>query len=207
MWRLRSRGAWISLVVALSGCPGAEPSAGSEEVSAGVSRLTPEQVRNSLEESLGQNYGFDMGNGELHSYITSDLAIPLGGNDFSYYVRKRDPSTKVQTLLVARTVAWPIAVHLVEEELQQPPPTDTLFTKCSPTEDFPGNGEESRARWEAQVQDFYLRLFSREATSEEIALIETTFETVRVRDGRVASAGMVTLYALTASMETWNTWR
>ena len=174
----------------------------------GVTRLTPEQVRETLRRSLKTDYGItDAATGETISYITEFLALPLGGVDFLGRIRDRDALTKVQTLLAVRSIAWPVAVGLVDRELQVPPSPDRLFTACDVLVDSPTGDAASRARWEAQLQSLYLRLYSRPATVDEVALVATTFDRVAVREGNTASAWLVTLYALLSSMETWNTWR
>ena len=171
----------------------------------GVARLTPEQVSATFVTALGLDYGISDGNDKFFSYVTSSLAVPLGGVDFNARVRDRDPLTKVQTLLVSRGVSWPLAIRLIERELAAPP--DPLFTKCSFTEDYPSKDEASRQRYEAQLQEFYQRLFSRNATPTEIALHTETFERVYAREGVTSAAWLVTLYALLSSLETWHTWR
>ncbi len=210
--------AWM--VAALASC-GREPSPagpgqrgdsdagyGSTEVpSGGVARLTPEQLSASFIRSLGTDYSYDDGAGNASSYITTDLAVPLGGVDFLGRVRDRDSLTKVQTLLVARGIAWPLALKIVQREVDEPGAKGSLFTRCKFVEDHPSSDEAGRARWEEQLQEFYMRLLSRPATADEVELVGTTFEGVYEREQNTASAWLVTLYALLSSMETWHTWR
>jgi len=221
-----SRGSWWGsagvVVAALTGCSGEPRPAGplkAGEVEgdaghgsldlpiAGVARLTPEQLSYSFIRALGTDYGYDDGAGNAFSYITGDFAVPLGGVDFLGRVRDRDSLTKVQTLLVARGIAWPLALKVVQREVDQPGAKGSLFTQCKFTEDHPSSDEAGHARWEAQLQDFYLRLLSRPATDDEVALVAATFERVYEREQNTASAWLVTLYALLSSMETWHTWR
>ena len=216
---LRS-GACLALVTALASCqPSGVPQAPAGALPDGplppdagaltsVARLTPEQVSKTFLAALGTDYGIsDPDSGAILSYATHAFSVPLGGVDFLARVRDRDPSTKVQTLLVARGITWGLATKLVEHELEAPPPADTLFTRCRFGADYPGLDEAARARWEAQVQELYARLFSRRATSEELALLADTFNRIVAREGTTAPAWLATLYALISSMETWHAWR
>jgi hypothetical protein len=135
--------------------------------------------------------------------------VPLGGVDYQLngLVRDRDRLTKAQSLLVSRAVAWPVAIKLIEREEEEPPSQDSLFKFCSFTEDYPSKDAEARARWITQLSDFYLRLFARAITPEEIALHEDTFNRVFMREGNTNAAWLITFYALISTMETWNSWR
>ena len=227
----RWRGAGLSLTLAaLLGCPPASPTPEPEDepeapapIVAGVARLTPEQVSKTFRAALGTDLGVQAEPNVLgptdgfFAAVTRDFAIPLGGVDFLGRVRDRDAFTKVQTLLTSRGVAWPLAIQIVECSQAAPvvpcpqdvflQPPGTLFTKCDIVEDFPSKDAAARARWQAQVQDFYIRLFSRSATPEELALVEETFERVYQREQSTSPAWLVTLYALLSSLETWHTWR
>ena len=218
----------LALVAALTGCPPEIPPDPEEELAtpivAGVARLTPEQLSKSFRAALGTDLGAQ---GEpnvlgptdgFFARVATEFAIPLGGVDFLGRVRDRDSFTKVQTLLTSRGVAWPLAIQIVEcsqpvpviacpQDVFLPPAGTTLFTQCNIAEDFPSKDAEARARWQAQMQDFYIRLFSRQATPEELALVEETFERVYQREQSTSPAWLVTLYALLSSLETWHTWR
>lgn len=180
------------------------------ETNAAVTRLTPEQVVNTLGQSFQVFYGMqDPETLVVYHYITGHLAVPLGGVDYQLNgpVRNRDRLTKAQSLLVSRAVAWPVAIKLIEREEEDPPSQESLFTLCSFTDDYPSKDAESRERWIAQLRDFYVRLFSREITPEEVALHEAAFNRVFLRDGSTNSAWLITFYALISTMETWNSWR
>ena len=214
----------VAIACMFAGCPSEsttpEPTA---PIVAGVARLTPEQVSQTFRVALGTDLGIATTPNVLGptdgfaTSVTTQFGVPLGGVEFLARVRDRDPLTKVQTLLVTRGIAWPLAVQIVE--CSQPAPITTcpqdvflqppasLFSKCDITADFPSKDEAARARWQAQVQDIYLRLFSRSATADELALIESTFERVYQREQNTSSAWLVTLYALLSSLETWHTWR
>lgn len=217
----------LALVGAFGGCPAEtpppdpEPEAGA--IVAGVARLTPEQVSKTFRAALGTDLGVQ---GEpnvlgptdgFFGSLQREFAVPLGGVDFLGRVRDRDTLTKVQTLLVSRGVAWPLAIQIVECSQAAPAgpcpqdvflnPPGTLFTKCNIAEDFPSKDEAARARWQAQIQDFYVRLYARTATPAELALVEETFERVYQREQSTSPAWLVTLYALLSSLETWHTWR
>lgn len=179
-----------------------------------VARLAPEQLSNFFIKALGTDYGVPL-DGEpnpidprdFYSYVTRDFAVSLGGVNFLARVRDRDPLAKVQTLLVTRAIAWPLAVQLVQEGLEVPQRPDSLFLRCNIAEDRPTGDDAARARWEDQLHDFYLRLYSRRATPEEVAAVADTFERVATREQNTGSAWLVTLYALLGSLETWHTWR
>lgn len=184
--------------------------AADRETNGAVARLTPEQMVASLRDSLDIRYGYeDPATLEVADYMTAHLAVPLGGVDFQVNgpVRKRDRLTKAQSLLVARSVAWPVAIKLIEREEQFPKPANSLFTKCSFTDDPPDRNAETRRRFREQLDDFYIRLFNRSPSEEELALHESTFTKVYKREGSMSDAWLVIFYALLSSMETWNTWR
>lgn len=153
--------------------------------------------------SLDTFYGIES-EGKVYHYLTEgSLSIPLGGVDFLNHVRQRDPLTKVQTLLVVRGVSWSVAQTLIAKQQER----SGIFTKCRFSDDYPSKDQAARTRWIEQVQDFFLRLYARDATDEEVALIEATFERIRTREGNTADAWLAILYSLISSMETWNTWR
>ncbi len=209
--------ALIVLAVA-GGCGSPPPLAGAPPTTTTtapvtVARLTPEQMSKSFVAALGTDYGIVLSQVnpvdqvEFYSYVARDFAVPLGGVDFLAHVRDRDPLTKVQTLLVSRAVAWPLALQIVQKGLELPTPPDTLFVLCDIAVDRPSGDAASAARWEAQLQDFYLRLFARQATPEELARIAQTFERVAAAEDDTGAAWLVTVYALLASLETWHSWR
>ncbi len=172
-----------------------------------ISRLTPEQMSKSLSVSLDVGVGYFLDGVLVGDYLLYDYAIPLGGLDLPSYVRKRDRLTKPQTLLITRQVAWIAAVNIITKENEIPPPVKTLFTKCNYLVDHPALDDAAAARWRDQLQDFYLRLFSRPATEAEVALVTKTFTTTYAREGKTSSAWLVTLFSLISTMEAWNAWR
>lgn len=192
----------VAMGLSLLGC-GSDAVPRDDEDRGSVARLTPEQMIQTLLVSLDTFYGFEA-DGKINHYLAEGfLAVPLGGVDFLNRVRQRDPLTKVQTVLVSRVVAFPAAQALIAKEQERA----GIFTKCSFSEDYPSKDGAARTRWVAQIQDFYLRLYARYATDEEVSLIEATFERVYAREGNTADAWLAILYSLISSMETWNTWR
>lgn len=172
-----------------------------------VARLSPEQVSNTLASVLKVRYGVQASDTLFVDYLTSDFPIPLGGLDFYAGVRLRDPLTKAQTLLASRVIAWEMAIRFVYREMEVPQSPDSVFTKASFVDDHPSGDAESRARWEAQLQDLFLMIYSRPADAREVSLISTIFSRTYDRNKKTSQAWLVTIYSMLASMEMWNTWR
>jgi hypothetical protein len=172
-----------------------------------VTRLTPEQMSSALRESFAIGAGVYDGADLVIDYVLTDFQIPLGGLSLSNNVRRRDRLSKVQTILVSRQVAWNAARNLIYREDQTSIPGDSLFTKCSYIDDWPDKNAAAKARWTAQLQDFFRRLYGRDATAAEVDEIATTFTTVHEREGTTSAAWLVVFYAMISTMEAWNTWR
>lgn len=166
-------------------------------------RLTPEQYSNFVSQKLGvtlwENSDVDP--------IVEYFGVALGGVDFQSTF-ERDPSAKVQTQLVVRSLAWTIALLLVFNEFEriQAGEVAQIFTQCSLTEDWPSADAAANARWESQLREFYWRFFARPPTDEEMALNKEAFIAI-ARDngeGEWAPMGwMGVLYALMSTEEFW----
>ena len=172
-----------------------------------VNRLTPEQMSSALHEAFAIGAGAYEGADLVINYVLTDFQIPLGGLSLINNVRRRDRLSKVQTILVSRQIAWNAARNMIYREEKIAVPGDSLFTKCSFLDDRPDMGGAAKTRWAAQLQDFYRRLYGRDATVAEVDEIATTFTTVYDRKGTTSAAWLVVFYAMISTMEAWNTWR
>ena len=178
-------------------------------------RLAPEQMSAQINRSLGFIPGYTDDTGTFHSALTDSYVVGLGGVDFDGAFR-RDPVAKVTTLLIARHLAWTTASQAVNDDVAGKH-NPTLFSKCNVRKDRPyqpsddaksGNeriaiqaGEKS---WQAQVEDFYWRLFSRPPTAEEMVKVKEAFLRIYGAQQSTIHAWIGVLYGLLASAEYWN---
>lgn len=167
-----------------------------------VSRLAPEQMFKQLQSSLGVTLGYST-DSVFYSTLSTEFAIPLGGVDFIANVRTRDGLDKVQTVLVARTVAWLAATELISVETSKPP---AVFTRANIKSDVPeGSTLES---WNNQLDEIYLRIFARKPSNDERSAVRKTFQSVNtIQGGDTENAWQTVVYALLSTSEAWHVWR
>ena len=174
-----------------------------------MSRLTPEQMSATMNDALGlENLWGD----SEYDPIVDFFGVALGGVDFqSTFVR--DPTTKIQTLLVARSLAMMVAFSVVAAEAQRSDSEKLLFVIADMDRDLPGDGEEDP--WTNQVTDIYWRLLARAPTPDELVALREAFLAVgtgshitRNSDGSVSEwtgYGWITiLYGILSTEEFWN---
>lgn len=170
-----------------------------------VARLAPEQYTQLLERAFGVKIGFSDSQGTYYDLITTSFAIPLGGVDFISHVLQRDPLTKVQTVLVARSISWVAAQIYIWQQLP-PPKLHISEQNRAALLDVP-NGTAPE-KWNAHLDDVYLRLFSRYPLEEERALIRKSFDEInRIEKGNYYAAWLFVVYGLFSTMEAWHVWR
>ena len=165
-----------------------------------VVRLTPEQIRNTLEAVLGVSFQY----GD-YNLITDAYGVALGGVDFQSNF-ERDPSAKVQTLLVARGLAWAATVTFIFQEFERSSADRLVFTVANMEEDGPDN--DGSDAWNAQLVDIYWRLLARAPTAAEVAAVSEAFVALRDNNGQgngwAPYGWMGVIYALLSTEEFWN---
>ena len=167
-----------------------------------VTRRTPEQASNAIHQAFGFRLGW-----ENHDVIVDSYAVALGGVDF-VAAMERDPTTKVQTLLLSRSIAWAAANKLVWEEHERDTNDRQIFTHGDFRENSPDIEGDSATNWENQLVDIYYRLFSRPPSSDEIESIRSAFLTIKTDNGNadyppIAWIGVI--YSLLSTEEFWHT--
>ena len=174
---------------------------GTDSDRVAVTRMTPEQATQTIEKSLGIYLGSREHNWNL---ILNNYLVALGGIDFeSTFERER--ATKIQTLLVVRSVAWAAAQQVVYEETQKPVEERTVFTIADLNEDWPNN--EGVENWTNQLHNIYWRLFARAPTDAEVAAISESFIAIATDNGHGEWAGfgwIGVMYSLVATEEVCN---
>ncbi len=181
-----------------------------------VYRLTPEQTYRSMQSALGitltQNTQSDP--------ILTSFNVALGGVDY-FRSRVRDSSAKVQTLLISRALAYRLASTFVSRGFggERNQKGEDLFSKCNPNVDRPLLPEDNKLpieqlaqirtgarHWQDQIIEIYWRLFARPPTTEELAIIRETFQSVYLAENRsLYLAWVMTLYAILSTSEMWYT--
>ena len=158
-----------------------------------ITRLAPEQILKKLSKALDVKLGWKDGQGIFHDDLTEVYAVPLGGVDF-VTASKRDLSTKVQTLLSVRRVAWDAANTLIWTEANLSDEKKTIFTECKFNQDRPlsgpasGQATEGEARWKAQLVLLYQRIYSRSPSEAEVETIRTAFISLMANENSTVSA-------------------
>lgn len=170
-----------------------------EDSGLGLTRLTPEQVSNHIYQALGYRLQATGTFLVTLDVIVESYGVPLGGIDHDT-VFSRDRESKVQTMLVARTLAWQIAVLVVNQEAAGT--TTNVFTRCNVHTDEPGGGSE--AAWLAQIDELYWRLYGRTPAAEEVTALKTAFTTLAAQEASRPAAWQGILYSMLASAEFWN---
>lgn len=174
----------------------------SSTLTPAVMRLTPEQISKQIKQALDFDIGWTDQDGRFHDLLVEAYGVPLGGIDF-VSAHKRDPIPKVQTLLLVRRIAYDVASAVVWRESKPDATEAILFQHCTLTEDYPGDDEDKDARWMAQLEDFYWRLYGRPPTSEEKSLVRSTAIDIMQREKWPPTVWTLTLYALLSSQEFW----
>ncbi len=166
-----------------------------------LTRLTPEQLSLSLDQALGWNETryYNSYLGREDDYLQDIFGVSLGGIDFRT-TSFRDPSTKAQSLLVARILAWTVAKQVVYQDAFLDPGNPRVFTECDVLSARPGS-----AAFDQQVGQLFWRLYSRPASASEIAAVAQAFATTVLHEGDWPPAGWITvLYAMLSSQEFWH---
>ena len=184
-----------------------------------LARLTPEQFSRLLKDRLHIESGWQNQEGAFQDAIVKIFGVSLGGVDFKSTFF-RDPSPKVQTILVTRALAWQLASTFVwwESDPVGAGKTDRqpIMTQVRIKEDFPAQASalfpgvrdvaERDSRWKKQFIDIYWRLFARAPTEEEISLCANAFADV-LREQRWPPMGwQIVMFSLMSSAEFWNIW-
>ncbi len=167
-----------------------------------LTRVSPEQLSKNLKAVLGLEYsGFDNYAGQRIDYLLSLYGVALGGIDFNT-VSRRDSSTKAQTLLVARVIAWTMAAGSFYTDIAKDASRRYLFTACDPWSELPGSPGEDQ--WHKQIEEFFWRFYARPPTDEELSAVKETFLIALDHEPNPAGAWIAILYALISSQEFWN---
>jgi hypothetical protein len=177
----------------------------SDGLNRAVARLAPEQYSQLLERAFGIKIGFSDSQGTYYDLITTSFAIPLGGVDFLSHVLQRDPLTKVQTVLVARSISWVAAQIYIWQQLPLPK-LHISEQNLAALLALPNTNELEK--WNAHLDDVYLRLFSRYPLEEERALVRKSFDEInRIEKGNYYAAWLFVVYSLFSTTEAWHVWR
>ncbi len=168
----------------------------------GVTRLTPEQVSNRIFDATGYRMGDTDEYGLKYDELIDVFGVPLGGIDF-IITDKRDPSTKVSTLLTVHSVAWTASMWVVFGELERPEKQRLLFTECALEEDVPDGDAAESARWTAQADAIFWRLFSRAPRADEIDALKLAFNAALQAEGEPFRAWQSLVYSLFSTLEFW----
>lgn len=185
------------------GAPAASTGSSTTVASAiALRRLTPEQLSNHIYNATGYRFERSGPYGQTFDLIVDYFAVPLGGVDFDSAMT-RDASVRVQTLLVARALAWASALAVVNQEARGRVPA-TVFTKCDLRRDRPDASAASAAAWNEQLTTTFWRFLARAPTSSEVDAIAATFVSVADRESSAANGWVAVLYAMMSTAEFWN---
>ena len=187
-----------------------------------LTRLTPEQLANSLNSAVNfgsgtGEYFFSLeGTGQSLSYIQFLYGVPLGGIDFET-TSIRDNSTKAQTLLVSRVIAIQYAMASMGKEYNKPDGTKEVFVFANMNVDRPFRDadlsapastqaaiRQGEAKWDLQLDDFFYRFYSRKPEPIERNAAKATFLEAMDSEGYVAAGWISVIYALISSQEFWH---
>jgi hypothetical protein len=166
--------------------------------------------------------GFETGWNDEQGFrdaIVRIFGVPLGGVDFETTLA-RDPLPKVHTILVTRTLAWNVAAAFTWWETspaEAGKETRTrIMTRVDIAKDFPREAAasfrgvrdvESRdARWRAQLEDLYWRLFARPPRPEEIDACARAFARAMASQPWPPLGWQIVLFGLLSTAEFWNVW-
>ena len=181
--------------------------------SAALYRMTPEQASNAIQQALGLTLSAKSSDGAASDQFRTTFNIALGGVDFAP-TRVRDPLAKVQTVLVARTLAYRAASQLIaaETNLVKAGQPAAIFTKCDIRTDrpaLPGEttpaAQKSEEHWSSQLDDLYWRIYSRAPSPPERQQIHDSFLKIyRSENNSVFRAWVATIYVLLSTSEFWH---
>lgn len=197
----------------------------SEAAGFALSRMTPEQVSNNF--AINGNYGAGPGEfrsvnaatGQTFDYLLFLYGVPLGGIDF-VNASVRDPSTKAQTLLIARNIAWSLGQAVVWKEFNLDAEDRVVFTATDLRRDRPYYSEWDDWRssdadrseiarleetWLSQVEELWWRFYSRPPTEVESEAVRTMFVAAMAEEGYPAAGWVALLYAIFSTQEFWHT--
>ena len=178
-------------------------------------RLTPEQISKHIEATFGMKMGYKDNFGNFRDSIIEGYGVALGGIDY-FTASQRDPSTKVQTLLVLRSLSWWVTNGAINDTYE--PGVINFMTIADVRNDRPFHPSDANrsaeeqaainageARWRAQIDDFYLRLFSRHPSEEEISILRAGFlEAWEAQNKFTPQAWRLIFFSLVSTMEFWS---
>jgi hypothetical protein len=177
----------------------------SSAITTDVMRLSPEQISNTLRQSLGLEISWTGSDGRKVDGIVSEYGIPLGGIDFANSFQ-RDPSSQIHTLLTVRLLSWQSAEWIVwkdGEKLSKGVSPQLFQSGFSMWQDIPDSKTE--AKWTTQLESIYWQLLSRAPDSDEIALHRAAFLDI-TKSENPGVAWITAIYSIIASSEFWNLW-
>lgn len=224
------------VIVSAAAQPSATANSGSTglpvEVSATASkaegyaalRLTPEQISNVF--ALRGNFGagsnefrsMNQATGREFDYLIFLYGVPLGGIDF-INASVRDPSTKAQTLLIARGIAWSLGQAVVWKEynlsstervvfrnvdLEKDRPYVPVWDDWRKTEEQKKEIADLEQRWATQVEELWWRFFSRPPSATESLAVKSLVVKTIENEGYPAAGWVNLLYSIFATQEFWH---
>jgi len=171
-------------------------------------RISPEQVSNALKKTVGfaDFRGHDPYLNEEYDRILDLFSVGLGGIDFTS-ASFRDPTTKAQTILISRIVAWFAAKRTVQNDAfggiwggKRIFLDDAVF--ADPTQ--PGD-----KIFDDHVKDLFWRLYSRPPSETEINAVNATWLDIYSQAAggtfeKAMRSWMAVLYAMFSSQEFWH---
>ena len=163
-----------------------------------INRLTVEQVSKQL--SLALDVQLEGGGPQYDNdrLLTPDFSVPLGGVDF-VVASKRNHTTKLQTLLVARAAAWEALKVFAGTELDN---GDAGLLACT-AGTCPPPGDPSGA-WEATADDLHWRIFGRPPTDDELTDMADLWNTLAANEPEPVLAWIHLVYAMLTTAEFWH---
>lgn len=201
--------------------PSREAPGGADRASAAVrmTRLTPEQVSRILDSRLNVQLGWKDGHGRFKDAIREIYGVPLGGVDFATTF-ERDPSPKIHTILVSRSLAWNVAAAFAwwesDPKAAGKETRRRILTKADPRTDFPLEAAGSfpwvkdvaarDAKWRSQLEDLYWRLLARPPRPEETKACAQAFAKAVRAQPYPPLGWQIVVYGLLSTAEFWNVW-
>jgi len=179
-----------------------------------LTRVTPETYSNNIVAAV--NFGheswpdgspelrqYDNDTGQTLDFLLLGYGVQLGGVDFATASR-RDPTTKGQTLLVSRLLAWELARAAVWKDHEKPDADRKIFTKVAFKTDRPDAGGEEELRFYLQVEELFFRFYARPPTDAEKVAVRAAFDAAVQKELYPPKAWIIIVYALLASQEFWH---
>jgi hypothetical protein len=191
-------------------------SASTKTASVALALLSPEQLSKIFKSRLNYQTGWTDGKGVFHDAIVETFAVSLGGVDFENAF-ERDPSPKVQTILVSRTIAWRAAAEFVwwESDPVAAKKTDRqrVLTIADLKTDFPAEAADSfksakdlkgrDERWRNQLVALYWKLLARPPSTVEIQLCANAFAATMKSQSWPPLGWQIIVYSLLSTSEFW----